>query len=944
MHDAPFHSDNPPPPLDDAYDDLYAAYLPWAPDPKKQPYTVPARTYHVPRTVYAQQLAYPLHTPAVAATATSHYDDIDAAWADEHHRRSYSSYSSTSEPSSAAVAAPTGGAGAGSAASGAPRIKQEEGYSAVATTGAAYPDALLQQQQQLHQQQMHHQHQEQQQQQHHHQHQHQRAGIAYDALDLHMLQTHTGHAHEPSPATASSSGGSSFTLNTPLSPARSSISGPSSAPPTSFYSPPFQHEQLHQQHIQQRQQQQQQQQHHLQQQLQQQQQRQQQHEMRRPSFQGYTLAQGPTGGTIHPDELAPDAPGASLAYHHHAQAAHWAQQQHLATLVEMNASVGDLTGMGEMGGMVGDMDGLDGMVVGDMMDMDGMVVVGGLPLVDGSLGVGLDVHGSMDGMSHGHGHGAEDGVGEEDADGEEDCWETEAYHHHHSQQIHAHAHHTHDQPQHTQISHQQQHGHYHQQQVVLDSPEYIGKFVARHAEEGPEMTQDMGGEMQLVPGASEGEEDSPRKRPATAIARGRRCPESAREGRQGAEGESEAEMDMGLDMDMDMEEGQEATAERPRPRPRRPRHAPCPGRPSHAKRPSSPAASSASLSASSVSGSVSGSGSERGAQHEEEDIEEVAEDEEDGEDDDEDDEDAEDPDESPSSDSDYDDDNDPSSRTRSRRGTSATPASNGLAVPAGSSADAAYAAGPASYPNAHGAPRTLRPRASSARVRYTPYPASAGEPFFDAQGNYTAENGYGRGRYGSVAESTGSRSASSLDGGEDAGARTPHGRAASSHSSASTRTRGSGSSSGGATALSRAPSSLPIPVPVPNLTKKSRGRRVPTMESLEDLRSAASGAGRKRAGPGGKGARMYLCEVEGCGKCFARGEHLKRHVRSIHTYEKPHKCMFPGCGKDFSRHDNLGQHMRVHKNFVPPESSPSSASPTATASTSNGGAGGRRKT
>jgi uncharacterized Zn-finger protein len=70
------------------------------------------------------------------------------------------------------------------------------------------------------------------------------------------------------------------------------------------------------------------------------------------------------------------------------------------------------------------------------------------------------------------------------------------------------------------------------------------------------------------------------------------------------------------------------------------------------------------------------------------------------------------------------------------------------------------------------------------------------------------------------------------------------------------------------------------------LTKKSRGRRVPTMSSLEDIRSAASGAGRKRQSMGGKNARMYLCEVEGCGKCFARGEHLKRHVRSIHTYEK----------------------------------------------------------
>lgn len=85
---------------------------------------------------------------------------------------------------------------------------------------------------------------------------------------------------------------------------------------------------------------------------------------------------------------------------------------------------------------------------------------------------------------------------------------------------------------------------------------------------------------------------------------------------------------------------------------------------------------------------------------------------------------------------------------------------------------------------------------------------------------------------------------------------------------------------------SRPSPSLGVPVPVPNLTKKSRGRRVPTMSSLEDLRSAASGAGKKRQSAGGRNARMYLCDVEGCGKCFARGEHLKRHVRSIHTYEK----------------------------------------------------------
>jgi len=91
------------------------------------------------------------------------------------------------------------------------------------------------------------------------------------------------------------------------------------------------------------------------------------------------------------------------------------------------------------------------------------------------------------------------------------------------------------------------------------------------------------------------------------------------------------------------------------------------------------------------------------------------------------------------------------------------------------------------------------------------------------------------------------------------------------------------------------------PVPVPNLTKKSRGRHVPTAPDIAQEKSRE------------KNTRTFMCPVPDCGKCFARGEHLKRHVRSIHTNEKPHKC--PICGKDFSRNDNLGQHMRVHKNW-----------------------------
>ncbi|KAI8987468.1 hypothetical protein BDF20DRAFT_787751, partial [Mycotypha africana] len=56
----------------------------------------------------------------------------------------------------------------------------------------------------------------------------------------------------------------------------------------------------------------------------------------------------------------------------------------------------------------------------------------------------------------------------------------------------------------------------------------------------------------------------------------------------------------------------------------------------------------------------------------------------------------------------------------------------------------------------------------------------------------------------------------------------------------------------------------------------------------------------------------FPCSYDGCGKIFKRSEHLKRHIKSIHTKEKPYTCPYDNCDKRFSRTDNLSQHIRIH--------------------------------
>ncbi|KAJ8662983.1 hypothetical protein O0I10_001160 [Lichtheimia ornata] len=79
----------------------------------------------------------------------------------------------------------------------------------------------------------------------------------------------------------------------------------------------------------------------------------------------------------------------------------------------------------------------------------------------------------------------------------------------------------------------------------------------------------------------------------------------------------------------------------------------------------------------------------------------------------------------------------------------------------------------------------------------------------------------------------------------------------------------------------------------PQKTPRSRGRRVSNVPS--------------------NGVRMFTCKADGCGKVFKRSEHLKRHIRSIHTLEKPFECPYQSCSKRFSRSDNLNQHIRIHR-------------------------------
>ncbi|CAG8528845.1 22197_t:CDS:2 [Gigaspora rosea] len=107
-------------------------------------------------------------------------------------------------------------------------------------------------------------------------------------------------------------------------------------------------------------------------------------------------------------------------------------------------------------------------------------------------------------------------------------------------------------------------------------------------------------------------------------------------------------------------------------------------------------------------------------------------------------------------------------------------------------------------------------------------------------------------------------------------------------------------------------------IPEAILVNGNNGRvrrgRIPT-SSVQEMFQDPQDFHRRRMTnkPAKPGTKSFECHYTGCGRIFKRSEHLKRHIRSIHTLERPFCCPHPHCTKRFSRSDNLSQHIRVHR-------------------------------
>ena len=62
--------------------------------------------------------------------------------------------------------------------------------------------------------------------------------------------------------------------------------------------------------------------------------------------------------------------------------------------------------------------------------------------------------------------------------------------------------------------------------------------------------------------------------------------------------------------------------------------------------------------------------------------------------------------------------------------------------------------------------------------------------------------------------------------------------------------------------------------------------------------------------------KPFVCSEPGCGKSYARQDHLNRHLNT-HSAVKAFQCSHQGCNKSFGTRQHLTRHMKLHENPRP---------------------------
>ncbi|AMD20865.1 HDR123Cp [Eremothecium sinecaudum] len=94
-----------------------------------------------------------------------------------------------------------------------------------------------------------------------------------------------------------------------------------------------------------------------------------------------------------------------------------------------------------------------------------------------------------------------------------------------------------------------------------------------------------------------------------------------------------------------------------------------------------------------------------------------------------------------------------------------------------------------------------------------------------------------------------------------------------------------------------------------NNSSSTNGITVATRRKRGSIPKGPRNTTSKSSSPLDEDEKPFKCQE--CTKAFRRSEHLKRHIRSVHSTDRPFPCTY--CDKKFSRSDNLSQHLKTHR-------------------------------